>query len=286
MLGVIGGSGVYQIDGLDDARQQEVETPFGAPSAPVLTGRIAGTPVAFIPRHGPGHRYSPSDLPYRANIYALKALGATHVLSVSAVGSLRESLPPRTRVAPDQIIDRTIREGRSFFTDGIVGHVGMADPYCPLLRTAVGRAGAASGDPIHMGGTYICIEGPQFSTRAESHLYRSWGADVIGMTAMPEARLAREAELCYATLALVTDFDVWHEGEEDVSVEIVLGNLRANSAAAAGIIAAHAAQGLPGRDCACSRANDGAIMTNPAVIPEERRRSLGVIGARALRERL
>lgn len=285
MLGVIGGSGVYRLDGLHDSREQMVVTPYGDPSGPVRTGRIGETAVAFIPRHGPGHRYSPSDLPYRANMYALKTLGVTHVLSVSAVGSLREALPPRTRVLPDQIIDRTIRGERSFFTDGVVGHVGMADPYCPLMRAAVARAGAASGHPVQMGGTYICIEGPQFSTRAESNLYRTWGADVIGMTAMPEARLAREAELCYATLALVTDYDVWHESEDDVTVEIVLGHLRANSAAAAAIIESLAVGGLPERGCHCERANDGAIMTDPTLISRERRGDLGVIGARVLQNR-
>ncbi|MGI9252310.1 MAG: S-methyl-5'-thioadenosine phosphorylase [Thermomicrobiales bacterium] len=282
MLGVIGGSGVYRLDDLQDSEERIMGTPFGAPSGPVRTGTIGGTPVAFIPRHGPGHRFSPTDLPYRANMFALKALGVSHIVSVSAVGSLRESLPPRTRVVPDQIIDRTIRGGRTFFTDGVVGHVGMADPYCPLLRSAVAKAGAASGNPVHVGGTYICIEGPQFSTRAESNMYRSWGADVIGMTAMPEARLAREAEICYATLALVTDFDVWHESEEDVTVELVLGHLRANSAAAASIIEALAAAGLPQRGCACDHALDGAIMTDPALVPDERRRALGVLGARVL----
>ncbi len=282
MLGVIGGSGVYALAELAAGESVEIETPFGAPSGPLRIGRIGETDVAFVPRHGPGHRFSPSDLPYRANIYALKAIGVTHLLSISAVGSLQESLPPRTRVVPDQIIDRTLARPRSFFEDGVVAHVGMADPYCPLLRPAVSRAGAANETPVHVGGTYVCIEGPQFSTRAESNLFRSWGASVIGMTAMPEARLAREAELCYATLALVTDYDVWHEDEDDVSVELVLGHLRANSEAAAGIVRALAEGGLPERRCGCAAALDGAVMTDPALIDDARRERLGVIGRRVL----
>ena len=280
MLGVIGGSGVYQLEHLEAVEERVVSTPFGDPSGPIRTGRIGATPVAFIPRHGPGHRYSPTDLPYRANIFAMKEVGVTHLLSISAVGSLREEMPPRTRVLPDQIIDRTLRGDRSFFTDGIVAHVGLADPYCPLLRNAVGQAGSASGHPIEMGGTYICIEGPQFSTRAESNLYRGWGASVIGMTAMPEARLAREAELCSATLALVTDYDVWHESEEDVTVDLVLGHLRANSAAAASIIVALAEGGLPERGCKCGTALAGAIMTDPSLVTGSQRSVLGALGAR------
>lgn len=282
MLGVIGGSGVYALPELAAGESIVVQTPFGAPSGPLRVGRIGATDVAFVPRHGPGHRFSPSDLPYRANIYALKEIGVTHVLSISAVGSLQEPLPPRTRVVPDQIIDRTLARPRTFFENGIVAHVGLADPYCPLLRPAVSRAGATNLTPIQSGGAYVCIEGPQFSTRAESNLFRSWGASVIGMTAMPEARLAREAELCYATLALVTDYDVWHDDEEDVSVDLVLGHLRANSAAAAGIVRALAADGLPARQCSCATALDGAVMTDPALIGNAQRSRLGVIGRRVL----
>ena len=280
MLGVIGGSGVYALPELAAGDSVEMETPFGVPSGPLRVGRIGRTDIAFVPRHGPGHRFSPTDLPYRANVYALKLLGVTHVLSISAVGSLLEPLPPRTRVVPDQIIDRTVQRPRTFFEDGVVAHVGMADPYCPLLRSAVERAGAANDTPVHMDGTYVCIEGPQFSTRAESRLFRSWGGAVIGMTAMPEARLAREAELCYATLALVTDYDVWHDDERDVSVELVLEHLRANSAAAAGIVRVLAEAGVPDRGCGCGRALDGAVMTDPTAIDDETRRRLGVVGAR------
>jgi 5'-methylthioadenosine phosphorylase len=282
MLGVIGGSGVYALPELAEGESVAVGTPFGEPSGALRVGRIGRTDVAFVPRHGPGHRFSPTDLPYRANIYALKEVGVTHLLSISAVGSMQESLPPRSRVVPDQIIDRTVARPRTFFEDGVVAHVGMADPYCPLLRPAVSRAGATNGTPVHVGGVYVCIEGPQFSTRAESNLYRSWGASVIGMTAMPEARLAREAELCYATLALVTDYDVWHEDEEDVSVDLVLGHLRANAEAAAGIVRALAEGGLPERRCGCANALDGAVMTDPASIDDVRRARLGVIGRRVL----
>jgi 5'-methylthioadenosine phosphorylase len=280
MLGVIGGSGVYALPELAGGDSVPLDTPFGQPSGPPRIGRIGGTDVAFIPRHGPGHRFSPTDLPYRANIYALKELGATHVVSISAVGSLREDLPPRTRIVPDQIIDRTLQRSRSFFEGGVVAHVGMADPYCPLLRAAIEHAAAGNATPAATGGAYVCIEGPQFSTRAESQLFRSWGGAVIGMTAMPEARLAREAELCYATLALVTDYDVWHEEEQDVSVDLVLEHLRANSAAAAGIVRALAETGLPSRACQCARALDGAVMTAADLIDESARRQLGVIAAR------
>jgi 5'-methylthioadenosine phosphorylase len=280
MLGVIGGSGVYALEELAAGTEVAVATPFGAPSGPCRLGRVGETDVVFVPRHGPGHRYSPSDLPYRANVYALKALGATHVLSISAVGSLQERLPPRTRVLPDQIIDRTVQRPRTFFEGGVVAHVGLADPFCAMLRAAIAAAAEANATPAETGGTYVCIEGPQFSTRAESHLYRSWGGAVIGMTAMPEARLAREAELCYATLALVTDYDVWHDEEADVSVDIVLGHLRANAAAAAGIVRSVAARGLPARTCDCARALDGAVMTDPSVVDQGVRDRLGVVGSR------
>jgi 5'-methylthioadenosine phosphorylase len=273
-LGVIGGSGIYQIPALAQQEIVDVETPFGRPSAPVLRGQVGATTVLFVPRHGQGHVFSPSDLPYRANVLALKMLGATHLLSLSAVGSLREELPPRSLHLPDQIIDRTLRGGRTFFEDGVVAHVGLADPFCFVLQEAVANAAAAARRPVSRGGTYVCIEGPQFSTRAESQLYRSWGAAIIGMTAMPEARLAREAELCYATLAMVTDFDVWHDAEEDVSVDIVASHMRANGEAAAAIVRQLASNGLPDRACSCSSALDFAVMTDPAVIGQEAKERL------------
>lgn len=260
-LGVIGGSGVYGLPELADAERRSVETPFGTPSGDILIGEIGNTEVVFVPRHGAGHSHSPTNLPYRANIYALKSLGVTHVLSISAVGSLREELPPRTAVLPDQIIDRTVARDRTFFDQGVVAHVGLADPYCGVLSDHIRRHADATGHPVHPGGTYLCIEGPQFSTRAESNLYRAWGASVIGMTAMPEARLAREAELCYATLAMVTDYDVWHETEADVSVESVLSHLQANTEASAAVLRAVAAAGLPDRTCSCGDALRDAMMS-------------------------
>jgi 5'-methylthioadenosine phosphorylase len=274
VLGVIGGSGVYALEALHDGAQHSIDTPFGAPSAPVRTGRIGETEILFLPRHGEGHRFSPSDLPYRANVHALKQMGATHLLSFSAVGSLREELPPRSLVLPDQIIDRTTGRERTFFDRGVVAHVGMADPFCARFQDGVSAAASATGLELHRGGTYVCIEGPQFSTRAESHLYRAWGASIIGMTAMPEARLAREAGLCYATLAMVTDYDVWHESEADVSVEVVLSHLDATSRAAATILQVLAEHGLPARQCRCADALENAVVTAPEKIGVEARQRL------------
>jgi 5'-methylthioadenosine phosphorylase len=280
-LGVIGGSGVYAMEELRSGEAIDIGTPFGRPSAAIQRGRIGPTEVLFLPRHGAGHVLSPSEVPYRANLYALKELGATHVLSLSAVGSLREEVPPRTFVIPDQIIDRTLLRERTFFEDGVVAHVGIADPYCPLLSEAIWEAAEGSGADTRRGGTYLCIEGPQFSTRAESNLFRSWGASVIGMTAMPEARLAREAELCYATLAMVTDYDVWHDTEADVSVDVVLSHLQANSRAATALLRRLAEGGLPERTCACGAALDHAIITAPnRGSPEARERVGLLVGSR------
>ena len=282
VLGVIGGSGIYSLEALQSGEPLEVETPFGRPSGPVHRGRINTTDILFIARHGVGHVYSPSDVPYRANIYALKHFGATHLLSLSAVGSLREDLPPRSLTLPDQIIDRTHGRSRTFFDRGVVAHVGIADPYCALFRTTLETAADVAARSVHAGGTYVCIEGPQFSTRAESQLYRSWGASVIGMTAMPEARLAREAELCYATLAMVTDYDVWHESEADVSVEVVLSNLEANGEAASAILAALVGTGLPQRTCNCASALDHAIVTAGDHISAEARSRVGLLAGNRL----
>ncbi len=263
ILGVIGGSGVYELEALHDVEALDLDTPFGKPSAPLRRGRLGACELVFVARHGIGHTFSPTEVPYRANIYALKELGVTHLLSLSAVGSLREELPPQTLVIPDQIIDRTVARARTFFDGGIVAHVGIADPFCDRMQDALASAATQARQPAHRGGTYVCIEGPQFSTRAESELFRSWDASVIGMTAMPEARLAREAELCYAMLAMVTDYDVWHESEEDVSVEVVLSNLQANSRAASAILMALAERGLPDRLCSCGSALNHAIVTDP-----------------------
>ncbi len=271
-LGFIGGSGLYDIEGLTDRHEVGVSTPFGEPSDSIVTGSLDGVRVAFLPRHGKGHRISPTEIPVRANIYALKSLGVERLLSVSAVGSLKEELRPLDLVVPDQIIDRTKARVSTFFGDGLVAHVGFADPFCADLRRDA--LDAAHGlTTVHDGGAYVVIEGPQFSTRAESALYRSWGADVIGMTALPEAKLAREAEICYATLAFVTDYDVWRESEADVSVEMVVANLMKNVETARRIIRNVTARVSSERECGCGRTLETAIITGrDAIMPETRER--------------
>lgn len=282
VMGIIGGSGLYDLPELTDRVEQEVSTPFGNPSDAVVTGRIGDLPVVFLSRHGRGHRLSPSTLPYRANVYAMKELGVTHLLSVSAVGSLKEEIAPRSLCVPDQLIDRTVQRERTFFDQGIVAHVGIASPFDRHLRQAVLHAAGGVAATVHDGGTYVCIEGPQFSTRAESLLYRSWGASIIGMTAMPEARLAREAEIAYATLAMITDYDVWHDTEAEVSVAVVEGNLRANLDSARATIARIVANGLPAPEDMVANGLGGAINTHPAALRPEDVERLGVIGARYL----
>lgn len=284
ILGVFGGSGLYDIDGLGDRRTLEVSTPYGPPSAPVVSGQIGDAQVLFLPRHGLGHRFSPSEINYRANVWALKTLGATRVLSVSAVGSLRDELGPGDFVLVDQFIDRTFRRASTFFGDGVVGHVGFAEPTCPAFGDAVAHAAAsaAQGKRLHRDGTYVCMEGPQFSTRAESRLHRSWGAHVIGMTAVTEAKLCREAELCFAALALVTDRDAWHEDEAAVSATAVVEVLRANVAAARQIVARLPAE-IPGiAACGCARAAAGAVLTSPENIGAEARERLRALYGREL----
>jgi 5'-methylthioadenosine phosphorylase len=266
MIGVIGGSGLYQIEGLEGASWVGVDTPWGAPSDEILVGRLNGVPMAFLPRHGRGHVHSPTTVPYRANIDALKRLGCTDVVAVSAVGSLQEGLAPGEFVIVDQYIDRTFAREKSFFGTGCVAHVGLAHPTCPRLSDAAARAAEAEGVRVHRGATYVAMEGPQFSTLAESRLYRSWGAQVIGMTGMPEAKLAREAELCYACVAMVTDYDCWHPDHGAVDVGMVVATMHANSGHARGLVARLPA--LLGRDRApcphgCDRALDMAIMTAP-----------------------
>ncbi|WP_067494937.1 S-methyl-5'-thioadenosine phosphorylase [Actinoplanes sp. TFC3] len=280
-IGIIGGSGLYTLDTMIGARTVDVPTPYGAPSGPLFTGRMAGREVVFLSRHGFGHRLLPGEVPYRANIFALRELGVRRVLAISAVGSLTQRLAPGTLVVPDQIVDRTkgVRPS-TFFGDGVVGHVAMAEPFCQSLRqdlvkSAMDPAGADSPSPgVVDGGTYCCIEGPQFSTRAESRLYRSWGLDIIGMTAMPEAALAREAQLCYAGLALVTDYDCWHETAETVSVGLVAETMRANLATARTVLAATIAGLEVDADCSCHHALDAAVMTDPALIPPFLRRQM------------
>ena len=277
LIGVIGGTGLYRMDGLEGAEEVVVDTPFGAPSDVLVTGTLNGVGVAFLPRHGRGHRLSPTELPARANIYALKSLGVRRVISVSAVGSLREEIRPLDMVVPDQLIDRTLGRPRTFFGEGIVAHVGMAEPYCPELRSALRVSGGRAGATVHDGGTLVVIEGPQFSTKAESHMYRSWGADIIGMTALPEARLAREAELCYAVLACSTDYDCWHESEEPVTVEMVVENLMKNTAVSRAILADVITADLAERDCGCGSALANAIVTDRGVIPAEVRERLSLL---------
>lgn len=274
-VGIIGGSGLYDMEGLTDVRETRVETPFGSPSDALVVGRLGGAPVAFLPRHGRGHRFLPSEVNYRANIFALKSLGVSHIVSVSAVGSLQEDHAPGTVVIPTQILDRTtgVRE-RTFFGKGVVGHVSLADPYCPTLQGVVHAACQREGVSTHLGGTYVCVEGPRFSSRAESHSFRALDAAIIGMTAMPEAILAREAEIPYATLAFVTDYDCWKEHEEAVSVEAVLAVLKKNVDASKRIVRDIVA-GLPGE----SRnpifdAARFAIMTPKDLIPVETKRAL------------
>jgi len=285
MLGVIGGSGVSHVDGVEGASRVRVPTPWGAPSDDILVGRLAGLPVAFLPRHGRGHVHDPASAPYRANIDALKRLGCTDILAVSAVGSLREDLAPGHFVIVAQYIDRTTRRPPSFFGPGCVAHVSLADPTCPRLGALAAEAAGAQGLTVHRGATYLSMEGPQFSTRAESRLYRSWGADVIGMTGLSEARLAREAELCYASVAMVTDHDCWHEAEGKVDVAQVIAVVAANAAAARGLVAGLAARLAPDRSpCphGCDRALDQAIMTAPDQRDPQMLARLDAVAARLL----
>ena len=273
-VGIVGGSGLYAMDGMTDVEAVDVGTPFGKPSDSIVLGNLYGVPVAFLPRHGRGHRISPTDLPVRANIYALKKLGVERLISVSAVGSLKEDLRPLDMVVPDQLIDRTYRRASTFFEGGVVGHIAFAHPFCPHLSGLLNDAAVAAGVTTHMGGTCIVMEGPAFSTVAESNMYRSWGADIIGMTALPEAKLAREAEMCYATLACVTDYDVWHSTEEQVTVELVVANLMKNVAASQGALRRLLPTITAERPCDCGTALREAVITARDAIPAEARQKL------------
>lgn len=276
-IGVIGGSGLYSMAGITDAEERIVETPFGAPSAPYVLGKIDGVDVAFLARHGKGHRLLPSEINYRANIFGMKLLGVDTIISASAVGSMKERYQPMNIVFPHQFIDRTRHRADTFFGDGLAAHVSFADPVCASLSFALAESARrlGLGGATHLGGTYLCMEGPQFSTRAESMLYRTWDVDVIGMTNLTEAKLAREAEICYATMALVTDYDCWHEDEEDVSVETVLEYLKKNSENAASIIrTAIPIVAERDRSCACKRALEFAIITDRAAISAEAKKRL------------
>jgi 5'-methylthioadenosine phosphorylase len=279
-LAVIGGSGVYDIEALTDIEERHISTPFGDPSDTIVIGTLSGKRIAFLPRHGRGHRLTPTEVPYRANIWALKSLGAERIISISACGSMKEKYAPRHIVIPDQIYDNTKRRDYSFFGDGLVAHIGIADPFCPHLRQVLYEAVKRAGGTVHMGGTFIVIEGPRFSTRGESNIYRSWGIDIIGMTAVPEAQLAREAEICYATMAHVTDYDVWHEEEESVNVEMLIANLMANAALSKAAITELVPMLGDERPCDCGSTVSTAIITSRDVIPETKIEQLGPIVAK------
>ena len=276
-VGIIGGSGLYEMEGLQQVKEVRLRTPFGAPSDAVVVGSLEGVPVAFLSRHGRGHRINPSGINYRANIYALKALGVRRVISVSAVGSMKETIEPGHLVLPDQFIDLTKRRPSTFFEGGVVAHVAFADPVCRSLADALAKSAGSVGATIHRGGTYLCIEGPQFSSRGESLLYRQWGVDVIGMTNMPEAKLAREAELCYATVALATDYDCWHETEESVTVDAILAILRQNVALAKRLLRQAIPVVAADTNCACGRALQDAIVTAPNYVSKTAKKRLGLL---------
>ncbi len=277
VVGVIGGSGLYEMEGLADVRSVAVSTPFGEPSDEYITGMLGDVKMIFLPRHGRGHRLLPSEVNYRANIYGMKKLGAEWVISVSAVGSMKEEIKPGHIVMVDQFFDRTRGRASSFYGNGVVGHVEFADPVCADLVGVLHRSAIESGATVHKGGTYICIEGPQFSTRAESMIYRSWGVDVIGMTNLPEARLAREAELCYSTVALSTDYDCWHTTEESVTVEAIIATLKANVAMAKEIIRKAVPAIAAERGCKCASALKYATITDPKAIPDKAREELDLL---------
>ncbi|MGQ9459286.1 MAG: S-methyl-5'-thioadenosine phosphorylase [Anaerolineae bacterium] len=281
-LAVIGGTGLYQLEGLVHLRTVEVETPFGPPSSPIVLGELEGRVVAFLARHGEGHRFLPHEVNYRANLYALKALGVERVVGVTACGSLREDVAPGDFVIPDQLLDFTKRRPTTFFGEGVAAHIAFADPYCPDLSRWAADALEAAGARVHRGGTYLIVDGPRFSTRAESRLFQRWGADIVGMTAVPEAPLAREAELCFVSMAHVTDYDCWREEEEPVTNEMVLRRLQANVAVARRALV-HLVRALPAeRTCPCGSALATALGTAPEAIPPETRERLRLLLGRYL----
>ena len=282
-IGIIGGTGLYQMDGFVDVREVAVETPFGPPSDTLLVGTLEGRRVAFLPRHGRGHRILPHELNFQANVFAMKKLGAEWILSVSAVGSLKEKYAPLDMVVPDQLLDRTRQRKSTFFGRGLVAHVAFAHPFCRDLSRVMAESCAEAGATYHVGGSYVCMEGPQFSTRAESELYRSWGADLIGMTNLQEAKLAREAEICYSTLAMVTDYDCWHPDHDAVTAEQIIGNLGRNAETARAVLCA-AVRRLPiPRDCECANALKFALVTAPELVPPEVKRELAPIVGRYMK---
>ncbi len=276
-IGVIGGSGLYDIKGLTDIEEVDIDTPFGKPSDTITTGRLEGMGVAFLPRHGKGHRISPTEVPYYANIYALKSLGVEYIIATNSVGSFKQEIKPGDLVIPDQLIDRTRSRVNSFFGEGIVAHIPFAQPFCPMLSQILYQTAKEVSTTVHNGGIYIAMEGPAFSTKAESRLYRSWGASLIGMTALPEAKLAREAEICYATIACVSDYDSWQERSQPVTVDVILNILHQNIDTAKKIIKLAVTKMPARRDCGCATALKAAIITAPEMIPAEQKRKLDLL---------
>ena len=276
-LAVIGGTGLYDIEGLKDIKEVSPDTPFGRPSDAITVGRLGGVGIAFLPRHGKGHRISPTEVPSRANIYALKSLGVEYIISSNSCGSFKEDIKPGHLLVPDQIIDRTQKRVNTFFGEGIVAHIQFADPFCPVLSKIVYEAALETGAIVHQGGTFVVMEGPAFSTRAESRLYKAWGADVIGMTVLPEARLAREAEICYASIACVTDYDSWHETNETVTVEAILTTMRNNLDFAKKTIRLAAGRLPEKRECDCASALGPALVTDLSLISAAQKKKLDLL---------
>ena len=283
-IAVIGGSGLYEIEGLAGIEEVDINTPFGKPSDKILVGKLEGVGIAFLPRHGGGHRLLPTEVPYRANIYALKSLGVERLIGINSVGSLKEEFQPNDLLIPDQLIDRTRLRANTFFGDGIVAHVSFGEPFCPSLSQLVYQSARDAGATAHKGGTYVVMEGPAFSTRAESLLYRSWGADVIGMTALPEAKLAREAEICYAVIACVTDYDCWHRSHDAVTAEMIISRLRQNIDTAKRIIRLVVGKVPQQRDCNCATALSTAIVTAPEVMPGAQKKKLDLLIGKYLKK--
>ncbi len=282
-IGVIGGTGLYDIEGLTNIEEVDINTPFGKPSDTITIGRLEGVGIAFLPRHGKGHRISPTEIPVRANIYALKSLGVEWIMTVNSVGSFKDELKPGDLVIPDQLIDRTRSRVSSFFGEGIVAHIAFGEPFCPVLSQIVFKAAQEAGASAHPKGTYVAMEGPAFSTRAESRLYRSWGADVIGMTALPEAKLAREAEICYAIIACVTDYDSWKERSQPVTVDVIFNTLRQNTDTAKRIVKLAVSRIPERRDCTCANALQGAIVTAQEFMPADQKRKLALLISKYLK---
>ncbi len=276
-IGVIGGTGLYDIEGMTNVREVDITTPFGKPSDTIVVGKLEGVGIAFLPRHGKGHRITPTELPSRANIYALKSLGVEHIIAINSAGSFKKELKPGDLLIPDQLIDRTQSRTNTFFGDGIVAHIAFAEPFCPVLSQVLYESAIAAGATVHPKGTMVVMEGPAFSTRAESRLYRSWGADIIGMTALPEAKLAREAEICYAVIGCITDYDSWWQPGKPVTVDVILETLRKNVDMAKKIIKLAVSRIAGKRDCECATALQMAMVTAPGMIPPAQKQKLGLL---------